>query len=244
MVSTRHHPCDFPTSSRATTKLDKPPTTTETSQKWVHTPSTTLTIWLVISVPVVLWDAGYVMLRPHSMPGGQFHSPIWTPYALYGKIDFIYGWPAFNANNGFTAAQTALNLVETAGYAYYLWIVYIHGETGNSSRGAHKPKKGILWLLTDEKVVVGHIGAVALLISYTASAMTLCKTLLYWLNEYFSNFGNIGHNPPITLICCWIIPNGLWIIFPAYNLYILGTEILNSLEQGSPRNVPISLKSE
>jgi hypothetical protein len=42
------------------------------------------------------------------MPGGKFHSPIWTPYALYGTVDYMYGWPAWNAGIGFTAAQGSL----------------------------------------------------------------------------------------------------------------------------------------
>jgi hypothetical protein len=31
--------------------------------------------------------------------------------------------------DGFTAAQTMLNILETIGYIYYLWIVYHHGST-------------------------------------------------------------------------------------------------------------------
>lgn len=164
-----------------------------------------------------------MLLRPHSMPGGRLHSPIFTPYALYGTIDYIYGWPAFNARNGFTAAQTFMNLVETVGYIYYLWIVYMYGSAVVSGRGSHKLKKGLSWLLTGEKVVAGRTGAIALLVAYTASVMTLSKTLLYcqsiclsdpdiWvlinvgLNEFFSGFENIGHNDPFTLILMWIIP--------------------------------------
>ncbi|KAJ5911521.1 uncharacterized protein N7473_000824 [Penicillium subrubescens] len=219
MVSTRHHPRDFPSPEKAAKELVKSspaPTTNGTAHKWVHTPSAALTIWLVVSVPLVIWDAGYVLLRPHSMPGGRLHSPIWTPYALYGTVDYIYGWPAYNARNGFTAAQTVMNVVETLGYLYYLWI-------------------GFVWLLAGEKVVAGRTGAIALLVAFTASVMTLSKTLLYWLNEFFSGFDNIGHNDAASLIFLWIIPNGLWIVFPAYSMIILGDEILNSLEQVPPR---------
>lgn len=187
MVSTRHHPREFPSPERATKALVKSspaPTTTGNSRKWVHTPSVVLTIWLVVSVPLVIWDASYVLLRPHSMPGGWLHSPIWTPYALYGTVDYIYGWPAFDARNGFTAAQTVMNVVETIGYIYYLAVVYLYGATVTSGRGAPKVKKGPVWLLTGEKVVAGKTGAIALLVAYSASVMTLSKTLLYcmWLS--------------------------------------------------------------
>lgn len=195
MVSTRHHPKEFPTPERAGKELVKsPPTTTSAnSRKWTHTPAAALTIWLVVSVPLVIWDAGYVLLRPHSMPGGRLHSPIWAPYALYGSIDYIYGWPAFNARNGFTAAQTILNLIETTGYLYYLWVVYSYGSTVVRTGGSRKVSKGFMWLLTGDKVVAGRIGAIALLVAYTASVMTLSKTILYckqdlWTGCWLSNF--------------------------------------------------------
>lgn len=180
MVSTRHHPREFPSPDRPGKELVKSPATTSAnSRKWTHTPATALTIWLVVSVPLVIWDAGYVLLRPYSMPGGRLHSPIWTPYALYGTIDYIYGWPAFNAHNGFTAAQTTLNVVETLMYLYYLWVVYYYGSTVVKSGGSRKVSKGFMWLLKGDKVVAGRIGAVALLVAYTASVMTLSKTILY-----------------------------------------------------------------
>lgn len=179
MVSTRQHPGEFPSPDRATQELVKSPVTSANSRKWTHTPAAALTVWLFVSVPLVLWDASYVLLRPHSMPGGRLHSPVFTPYALYGTIDYIYGWPAFNARNGFTAAQTVMNLVETIGYIWYLSIVYLYGSTVVRGRGSPRPSKGFLWLLKGEKVVAGRIGAIALLVAYTATVMTLSKTILY-----------------------------------------------------------------
>ncbi|KAF9895362.1 hypothetical protein FE257_000266 [Aspergillus nanangensis] len=236
MVSTRHHPRDFPSPGAA--KASPSPSSTNSkgtsNNGWVHTPSAAVTIWLILSLPLVAWDSGYVLLRPHSMPGNKLHSPIWTPYALYGTIDYIYGWPAFNARNGFTAAQTVLNLVESVAYIYYLWIVYRYGASASSGRG-RKAQKGLMWMLTGEKVVAGRTGATALLIAYSASVMTLSKTILYWLNEVFSGFANIGHNDVMSLIFLWIIPNGLWIVFPSYTIYILGGDIITSLENAATR---------
>ncbi|KAJ5678161.1 uncharacterized protein N7477_003794 [Penicillium maclennaniae] len=226
MVSTRHHPREFPSPEKASKELVKssPATTTNgSSRKWVHTPSVALTIWLVISADC-------------TRPSGP-------PYALYGTVDYIYGWPAYNARNGFTAAQTVMNIVETIGYLYYLWIVYFYGSTVTSGRNARKTEKGLVWMLTGDKVVPGRIGAIALLVAYTASAMTLSKTMLYWLNEIFSGFDNIGHNDMSAIIFLWIIPNGLWIVFPTYNVYCLGLEILNALEQATPRGKPGRPKS-
>ncbi|KAB8236367.1 hypothetical protein BDV23DRAFT_153301 [Aspergillus alliaceus] len=245
MVSTRQHPRDFPSPPTGKASSSPSPSTRSNgaTSRWVHTPSTAITIWLVLSVPLVIWDAGYVLLRPHSMPGNKLHSPIWTPYALYGTIDYMYGWPAFNARNGFTAAQTVLNLVESVGYIYYLWIVYRHGVSVSGGRGQRKAKKGPMWMLKTDKVVSGRPGAIALLVAYSAFLMTLSKTILYWLNEVFSGFDSIGHNDTTTLILFWIIPNGLWIIFPSYNIYVLGSEMVASLSGSASRRVGRSKSS-
>ncbi|KAL2871144.1 uncharacterized protein BJX67DRAFT_218348 [Aspergillus lucknowensis] len=238
MVSTRHHPRDFapPSTARASTPSTTSESSTSSSKKWVHTPATAVTLWLLISCPLVLWDSGYVLLRPHSMPGGKWHSPIWSPYELYGTVDYIYGWPAYNAKNGFTAAQAILNLAETAAYLYYLWAVYRYGVPATStSRGSSKPQQGPRSAFIGGRVVAGRTGAIALLVAFSASVMTLSKTLLYWVQEYCSDFENIGHNDIWTLVIFWIIPNGLWLVFPAYSLHILGEEIVSSLANGAPR---------
>lgn len=182
MVSTRHHPSDFPPPPTPSS----PPSSstcisTNTGKRWMHTPATAVTLWLVFSTPLVLWDVAYVLLRPHSMPGNKLHSPIWIPYALYGTVDYIYGWPAFNDRNGFTAAQSVLNLVETVAYIYYLVAVYRYGDTvASNGRGSQrKTKKGLRWFLGEEKVVSGRAGAIALMVAFSASLVTLSKTILY-----------------------------------------------------------------
>lgn len=231
MVSTRQNPREFP----STPSSDAPKETADgSSRPWAHTPSATVTIWLLISVPVVLWDTGYVLLRPHSMPGGKLHSPIWTPYALYGAVDYIYGWPAFNARNGFTAAQGILNLIESAGYIFYLFVVNRYRVVaGRPSQ--KKARKDFLWFSMAGNVVEGRIGAYALLIVYTASVATLSKTVMYLLNEAFSGFENVRHNDAGTLLAYWILPNGFWIVFPSYMVYVFGWEILSGLESATPR---------
>ena len=94
------------------------------------------------------------------MPGGKFHWPLWVPYKLYGTIDHVYGWPAFNAKLGFTAAQGALNIVESLGYIVYLCIAY--------KKGAGKQYK-----------LEGRNAAIAIIIAFSAAVMTLSKTVLY-----------------------------------------------------------------
>ncbi len=109
------------------------------------------------------------------MPGGKFHSPIWTPYALYGTVDYVYGWPAWNERHGFTAAQASLNAVETVLYGYYLWILWARGR-------APKGGKDISWFLgvseKGRRKIVDN-GALALLLVFSGAVMTLSKTILY-----------------------------------------------------------------
>ena len=99
------------------------------------------------------------------MPDGKYHSPFFTPYVLYGKIDYIYGWKAYNSRNGFTGAQATLNVVETLGYVAYLYIVW---KKGNGHGRA----------------LDGGWGGLAALIGFASSIMTLSKTALY--GQYFA----------------------------------------------------------
>ena len=159
MVSTRNHPSNFPPPSLSPSKTQTPHSP-DRPAIWSHAPTPLTLLWLVVSLPLVIWDTAYVMLRPHSMPDGKYQSPIFTPYVLYGAVDHIYGWEAYNANNGFTAAQASLNAIETLGYIGYLWIVWKHG-------------KG------DRRALYGGWGGLAVLAGFALSIMTLSKTVLY-----------------------------------------------------------------
>lgn len=122
----------------------------------------------------------------------------------------MYGWKAYNEHNGFTAAQGALNVVETVGYLGYLWVVWDYGEG-------------------EKRAVGGGWGGVACLVGFALCVMTVSKTMLYWLNEYFSGFENIGHNDPLSLIFLWLIPNGAWLVLPSYMGYLLARDIIHGL---------------
>jgi len=225
MVSTRGHPQEFPEPQLTPSK-----STPSRSRKgnWAHTPANLTIIWLLVSLPLVIWDTGYVLLRPYSMPGGSLHWPLWTPYDLYGKVDYIYGWKAFNEHNGFTAAQGTLNVIETLMYFYYLYMLYAHGRQSTAAgRGAPKPSTA--GFLGQQRYVDGRNGILAVLVGYTAAVMTVSKTVLYWANEYYSGFENIGHNKFIDLIFLWIIPNGAWLVAPSYIIYVTGSEIIQGL---------------
>lgn len=128
---------------------------------FTHTPTALTLIWLAVSLPLVAWDTGYVLLRPYSMPGGSLHWPLWVPYELYGRVDHVYGWPAWNSRSGFTGAQSIMNVVETVLYVVYLGLYFAQGQ-GQTI-----------------KTVKGRVAAVATLVLFSSSVMTLSKTVLY-----------------------------------------------------------------
>ncbi|CAK3885074.1 hypothetical protein AC579_4995 [Lecanosticta acicola] len=221
-------PTPTPTRTRASTRRGE----------WAHTPSNLTLIWLAVSLPLVIWDTGYVLLRPHSMPGGALHYPIWSPYELYGRIDRVYGFEAIEAKNGWTAAQGLVNAIETAAYLAYLYIVYQYGEQEPiQGRGAPgKSVMGRLRGLSESRTLTGRLAAVAVLIGFSTATVTFWKTVLYWLIEIFSGFHSIGHNDMSTIVLLWVLPNGPWLVLPLYMIYVFGAEILQGLETATGAN--------
>lgn len=147
----------------------------------------------------------YVFLRPHSMEGGKLHWPLWVPYALYAKVDYVYGWPAYNENDGFNGAQSSLNVMETIAYSVYLWILFKQGRQ-EAVEGSGAPGSKYMGWLSQSRTVHGKWAAYAVLILYGTSLATVSKTILYWLNEAFSGFASVGHNDLYSLVVLWALP--------------------------------------
>lgn len=101
------------------------------------------------------------------MEGGFLHWPLWVPYKLYGEVDHVYGWEAFNANSGFTSAQSFLNVVESLMYIYYYWAWSSGGVSVKVAGGETR------------KVLVGRSAGIALLVAFSAAVMTVSKSVLY-----------------------------------------------------------------
>lgn len=121
-----------------------------------------------------------MLLRPQTSPEGYLHSPAWKGYGLYGAVDYVYGWPAFQLNGGFKAAQLSLNVLETLGYLVYLGVIWREG-------GRDRKKPGLQGRLGAR--VDGGWAAVAVLAGFTFSVMTLTTTVLY--GELSPNFNNL-----------------------------------------------------
>ncbi|KAF8066961.1 hypothetical protein FPV67DRAFT_1417397 [Lyophyllum atratum] len=160
---------------------------------------TWISLWFLLTVPVIAWDVGYCFMRPRSMRGGDLHW-LWKPYSIYQDV---YGLPALRAGNGFTNAQSLLNVFETILNILYLYFAHV---------AAWPP---------------------ATLIGFASACMTLAKTILYWAQEYYCGFCGIGHNSASDLLVYWIIPNGLWIAVPAFIVVRLGKDLAQSLNFAS-----------
>ncbi|KZS91441.1 hypothetical protein SISNIDRAFT_456701 [Sistotremastrum niveocremeum HHB9708] len=133
------------------------------------------------------------------MRGGDLHW-IWKPYSIYQDVDLVYGVKTFEDGSGFTNAQSLMNVIETLINLYYLYLAH---------RSVPSPS--------------------APLVGFTGAVMTLSKTVLYWAQEYYCNYCAVGHNTVQDLIVLWIIPNGAWIVLPAFITYRLGKDISQSL---------------
>lgn len=209
---------------------------------WSHAPTTLTLVWLAISLPLVIWDTGYVLGRPATMPGGWAHAPLWTPYELYGRVDHMYGFKQWNLGNGFTAAQGFLNVVETVMYLVYWGIWYRASSSAATVAGGAGGG--------ERKRIAGRAGAFAVVVGLSASVMTVSKTVLYWLNEYFSGFDNIGHNKPWDLILLWIIPKYVFLWPPSYSTTgctiqtWLTTGCSNTAARGSSYPPTLSISSD
>jgi len=136
------------------------------------------------------------------MAGGDLHW-IWQPYALYQTVDLVYGLPALERGDGFTNAQSLLNIVENFMNIGYLYLAHVAGSP------------------------------FATLLGFASVVMTLSKTVLYWAQEYYCGGCAVGQNDWYTLIVYWVIPNGLWLVVPSFILHRLGSDIAQSLRVSS-----------
>ncbi|GAC96231.1 adiponectin receptor protein 1 [Pseudozyma hubeiensis SY62] len=137
------------------------------------------------------------------MLGGDLHW-LWSPYALYMNVDYIYGLPSWDSKDGFPAAQSLMNVGESIINLFYIYLVHVKATPAAL---AVAPVYGLVTVI-----------------------MTLSKTILYVLNDFCCGWCKTGHNDWYTLIVYWILPNGLWILFPSIIAYIFIQELSTSLK--------------
>ncbi|XP_065884785.1 uncharacterized protein [Dysidea avara] len=153
-------------------------------------------VWFLLSGLVTLYDCGFVLLRPHSLPKGKFHH-FFTPYALYIKIDKAYG----NIEDEFVWGLAWLNLIEVCLQFLTIYLIF-----KRSSK--------------------------AILIGFLVSAWTFWKTLLYSLQytELCNGGHRLSHIDRGTTFLMYIIPNGLWLVFPFILMIYYGKKLFIALD--------------
>ncbi|KAJ7911441.1 hypothetical protein B0H13DRAFT_2660497 [Mycena leptocephala] len=200
-----------------------------------------ISLWFLLTAPLMIWDAGYgylvswrvfqiltfffryCLMRPRSMVGGDLYW-FWQPYEQYGMVDHVYGAKAFEDGDGFASAagmfrgsltpniqltsrsSAILNLLET-----FANIAYLIGTHVYETRAAP-------------------------LVGYTGATATLAKTILYSLTQYFCNGCAVGHNTSLNLFVFWIFPNIMWIVFPGFIMWRLGSDMMISIGNASEKS--------
>ena len=87
-------------------------------------------IWLIVSATIVIWDASYVLLRPHSLKGGIYEQ-YYAPYQIYIKYDTLYA----GNNDLFVVIQSWLNVAEIL-LSYLAVILSMRSCVGSKAKGA------------------------------------------------------------------------------------------------------------
>jgi hypothetical protein len=136
-------------------------------------------VWIFVSPLIVLWDVGYVLLRPISMPGGPIHRPFWTAYGLYGRVDHLYGFPGLDRGDGLVAAYAVMNFLESCSYLWCAWRLFHDGKINQRRNGA--------WL--QERYVNGRMASKVLLVTFATSLVVCAKTILYGKHIYTITLG-------------------------------------------------------
>jgi len=83
---------------------------------------------------------------------------------------------------------------------------------------------------------------VAPLIGFSGALLTLAKTFLYFFNDYFCGFCHTKHNTMVDYLLVYVLPNGLWILFPALITYRLGKDLASTLVRAEQQNQRIKSK--
>lgn len=169
----------------------------------VPRPPAWVTWWLVVGSLIVCWDAGYVLLRPHSMAGGAL-AAIWAPYALYGEWDHLYGRPGYEkylrGEEGWNPTQSVLNLFEVALAGWYLVLL------------------------------AGKRHGAASLVAILVSALTAYKTVAYFLIDGFTGWRNSSHLVGSAFWTSYVLPSSFWIVIPIAVVFKLWPAVLRRLQ--------------
>mmetsp|Transcript_26038 Transcript_26038/g.70520 ORF Transcript_26038/g.70520 Transcript_26038/m.70520 type:complete len:178 (+) Transcript_26038:1395-1928(+) len=165
--------------------------------------------WLLLSGLIVLYDAGYALMRPYTLEGGPLFA-IWKPYQYYGTVDLIYSVDRYHAGDRFCEAQGICNVVEVVLQLYALHLLNSRGKDSREAAGV--------------------------LLAFTTQAFTFWKTSLYWLYDIVGGFSHTGHNDIMTAVFVYGLTNIWWIVLPFFAMLHLGTLIWRCLQRSPQKS--------
>ncbi|WRT69875.1 uroporphyrinogen-III C-methyltransferase [Kwoniella shivajii] len=198
--------------------------------------------WMAFSIIIVSWDAGYCFMRPRSFGQGDL-AWIWAPYnwVPYSTVDYLYGQQALDSGDGFTNAQALMNVIEIFLAVEYLYLRHTSPSTLSSSKKSNPSHR---------------YHAHAPLVGFAGALMTLSKTSLYFLQEYFCNWCMVGHNDRFTFWAVWVATNtryclehrrimltchsyfnSTWIVIPFIVCVVLGRFIAQALMRDTANQI-------
>ncbi|KAJ3493002.1 hypothetical protein NLJ89_g11117 [Agrocybe chaxingu] len=132
---------------------------------------TWLSVWFVLSYGISLWDAAYILLRPHSLPGGKWRLP-WAVYDVLEYVDKTYDINWFyerHLKSIELAAKATVTLPEIGLAILYLYLAH-------TKRSPLAPLAG-----------------------FSAALATLIKCILWTLEEIYCGWCTVGHNSSFNI---------------------------------------------
>jgi len=170
---------------------------------WTHIPRLPVLIWCLWIFPFTVWDTLYLLLRPHSLPGGKWNEPYFgSTFNTWASVDQIYGAKGWREKDGWVLAQSAMNTLEAGLCVIYVWMVSSYGI-------------GSFWA----KTMGRRAGGRACLVGFAAGIVTWVKTAMYCklnnfgsklqlmglvLREPLGAFRYTGHNEWGTFLVVWV----------------------------------------
>ncbi|KAF8960013.1 hypothetical protein BDZ97DRAFT_1355474 [Flammula alnicola] len=165
---------------------------------------TWIALWFLITAPIILWDAGYVLMRPRSMEGGDLRW-FWSGFDMYERIDNVYSVKGYHEKAGFAPAAAISNLVETSLNVAYLYAVYV------------SPK--------NIAPLFGFAGA---------SLTLCKTTIWVLQEHFCGRCSQSPKSDFSEILKFWIAPNVVWFTFCSLIVARLGADIASSLNRPSP----------
>lgn len=152
------------------------------------------------------------------MVGGDLHW-IWKPYEIYQEVDLVSR----------PSVMVLFVIVTESALDRYTVLKPSKTTTGSQTPKVNYPTTPVTYpntfftallnvietLMNLSYVYLAHVSAwsAAPLVGFAAATMTLSKTVLYWLQEYYCGGCATGHNSFEDLLVYWIIPNGCVCVF-------------------------------